>query len=117
MARDLEIVGENSSPVADLLAREVAAGFQESVVDVLVTKTCDAAIRHGVKQILLAGGVAANGHLREVMIQKAPVSVSIPSPILCTDNAAMIAACGYFRFKAGRTASWDLDVDPNLKLI
>ncbi len=117
MARDLNITGEDIDPDSKQLAREVAAGFQESVVDVLVTKTCDVAQRYGVKQILLAGGVAANGKLRETMEANAPVPVSIPSPILCTDNAAMIAACGYFRFKAGKTAGWDLDVDPNLKLV
>ncbi len=117
MARDLGIVEEEPSSETSQLAAEVAAGFQESVVDVLVTKTCQSARKHGVKQILLAGGVAANGALRELMRQRAPVPVHIPSPILCTDNGAMIAACGYFRFMAGETAGWDLDVDANLKLV
>ncbi len=117
MARDLGIVEEEPLSETSRLAAEVAAGFQESVVDVLVTKTCQSARKHGVKQILLAGGVAANGALRELMRQRAPVPVHIPSPILCTDNGAMIAACGYFRFMAGETAGWDLDVDANLKLV
>lgn len=117
MARDLGIVEEEPSSETSQLAAEVAAGFQESVVDVLVTKTCQSARKHGVKQILLAGGVAANSALRGLMLQRAPVPVHIPSPILCTDNGAMIAACGYFRFMAGKTAGWDLDVDANLKLV
>ena len=117
MARDLGIVGNESTPATHQLANEVAAGFQDSVVDVLVTKTCDVAKKHNVKQILLAGGVAANTQLRETMKKRTPVPILIPSPILCTDNAAMIASCGYFRFKAGIMAGWDLDVDPNLKLV
>lgn len=117
MSRDLRITGEEASGISDHLAAEVAAGFQESVVDVLVTKTTDVARRNGVKQILLAGGVAANEKLRRAMMQCASTPVLIPSPILCTDNAAMIAACGYFKFLAGETSGWDLDVKPNLKLI
>ena len=101
----------------EILAREIAAGFQESVVDVLVKKTCDVADRYAVKEILVAGGVAANSRLREEMILQATIPVYIPEPILCTDNAAMIAACGYFRFMNRNMAGWDLDVDPNLKLV
>ncbi len=117
MAQDLGIVGNELSPDTHQLATEVAAGFQDSVVDVLVTKPCAAAQRHNVKQVLLAGGVAANTPLRETMIKRTPVPILIPSPILCTDNAAMIASCGYFQIMAGKTAGWDLDVDPNLKLV
>lgn len=117
MARDLGIVGDTQPAESKQLAIEVAAGFQESVVDVLVTKTCEAATRCGVKQILLAGGVAANSQLRETMIKRTPIPILIPSPILCTDNAAMIASCGYFRFVEGKTSKFDLDVDPNLKLV
>jgi len=116
MARDLNIVGEDAHPDAEQLACEVAAGFQDSVVDVLVTKTCEVARRHNVKQILFAGGVAANTQLRETMMKGTPVPIFIPSPILCTDNAAMIASCGYFRFMEGKLAGFDLDVDLNLKL-
>ncbi|MFC1944894.1 tRNA (adenosine(37)-N6)-threonylcarbamoyltransferase complex transferase subunit TsaD [Chloroflexota bacterium] len=98
-------------PVAD-----VAASFQEAVVDVLAAKTAAAARRHRVKQVLLAGGVAANGRLRQEMARRCPVPLLLPTPVLCTDNAAMIASCGYFRFAAGGTADWDLDVTPGLKL-
>ncbi len=95
---------------------DAAAGFQEAVVDVLVTKTIAVARERGVKQILLAGGVAANGRLRQRLMADSPLPVLIPPLKLCTDNAAMIAACGYHRFQAGKTAGLDLDVVPGLKL-
>jgi len=65
---------------------------------------------------LLAGGVAANKLLRQRMMDKSPFPVTIPAPILCTDNAAMTAACGYYRLQAGQKDSLDLDVVPSLKL-
>ncbi|MFC1968487.1 tRNA (adenosine(37)-N6)-threonylcarbamoyltransferase complex transferase subunit TsaD [Chloroflexota bacterium] len=102
---------EKGTPVAD-----AAASFQQSVVDVLVAKTLEVARRHGVKQILLAGGVAANELLRQTMSLRSSLPVLSPSPILCTDNAAMIAACGYHRLVAGQVAGWDLDVVPGLSL-
>jgi len=86
------------------------------VIDVLVTKTVAIAKELRVKQILLAGGVAANELLRQWLVKNSPLPVLIPPPVLCTDNAAMIAACGYYRFKAGRIDSLDLDVIPSLKL-
>jgi len=98
------------------LALDIAAGFQEAVVDVLVTKTVAAASRHGVNQILLAGGVAANRLLRETMARRSPMPVLIPPIILCTDNAAMVASCAYFRLLQGKVAGWDLDVLPGLSL-
>ncbi len=117
MARDLGISADSPSPSSGQLAAEVAAGFQESVVDVLVSKTVDAAQTHGSKCILLAGGVAANSELRQSMQRRTPVPLIIPSMVLCTDNAAMIAACGYFKLMAGQTSGWDLDVKPSLKLV
>jgi N6-L-threonylcarbamoyladenine synthase len=95
---------------------DAAASFQEAVVDVLVTKTVAAARDYQVKQILLAGGVASNRRLRQSLEENSPIPVLIPEPVLCTDNAAMIAACGYFRFKAGKTDGLDLDVVPSLRL-
>jgi N6-L-threonylcarbamoyladenine synthase len=95
---------------------DAAAGFQEAVVDVLVTKTIVAARDYGVKQILVAGGVASNKLLRQWLIKKSDVPVVIPAPLLCTDNAAMVAACAYFRVEEGRVDGWDLDAIPNLKL-
>ena len=95
---------------------DAAASFQEAVIDILVTKTVTIARERRVGQILLAGGVAANGLLRKRLIESSPVPVMVPEPALCTDNAAMIAACGYYRFQAGRLDSLDLDVVPSLKL-
>ena len=94
---------------------ETAAAFQEAVVDVLATKAARAAEREGVRGVLLSGGVAANGALRRTLAQRSPVPVYVPSPLLCTDNAAMVAACAAYRFEAGR-AGWDLDVSPNLPI-
>ena len=95
---------------------DAAASFQEAVVDVLVTKTVAVAKEHRVKQILLAGGVASNERLRQWLVKNSPIPVLVPEPVLCTDNAAMIAACGYYRLQAGRIDSLDLDVVPSLKL-
>ncbi len=95
---------------------DAAAGFQEAVVDVLATKTVAVAKEHRVKQILLAGGVAANKLLRQTLIKNSPIPVLVPEPVLCTDNAAMIAACGYYQFQAGKTDGLDVDVVPNLRL-
>jgi len=97
-------------------AADAAASFQQAVVDVLVAKTVAVAREHRVKQILLAGGVASNNLLRQWLAKQSPIPVLVPPPVLCTDNAAMIAACGYFRFQAGKTDSLDLDVVPSLKL-
>lgn len=98
-------------PVAD-----IAASFQDAIVDVLVVKTRAAAEEFGAKQILLAGGVAANKHLREQMTARADRPVLIPPPKLCVDNGAMIAAAAWWHYRAGETSPWDLDVVPNLKL-
>ena len=95
---------------------DAAASFQEAVIDVLVTKTLTLAKERRVKQILLAGGVAANELLRSWLVERSPLPVLVPKPVLCTDNAAMIAACGYYRLKAGKTSDLDLDVFPSLKL-
>lgn len=119
LACDLGVAGERASVNEGdrQRAAEIAAGFQEAVVEVLCGKTCEAAREYGAREILLAGGVAANSLLRERMREKSAIPIRIPEPILCTDNAAMIAACGYFRFRAGAVAGWDLDVDPNLPLV
>jgi N6-L-threonylcarbamoyladenine synthase len=98
-------------PVANL-----AASFQDSVIDVLVEKARRAAEEHQVKLILLAGGVAANRLLRQQMAERSALPVLYPPPALCTDNAAMIASTGYFRYRAGHRSGWELDVISHLKL-
>jgi N6-L-threonylcarbamoyladenine synthase len=97
-------------------AADAAASFQEAVIDVLVTKTIAVAKERRAKQILLAGGVASNKALRQRLTLESPFPVLVPPPILCTDNAAMIAACGYYHLRAGKTNGLDLDVTPGLKL-
>ncbi len=97
-------------------AADAAASFQEAVVEVLVTKTISVAKERRVKQVLLAGGVASNARLRQRLTESSPIPVLVPPPILCTDNAAMIAACGYYRLRAGKRNGLDLDVVPGLKL-
>jgi N6-L-threonylcarbamoyladenine synthase len=95
---------------------DAAASFQEAIIDVLVTKTVIAAKEYRVNQIMLSGGVAANKQLRQSLLNNSPVEVFTPKQIYCTDNAAMIAACGYFRFKAGKSSGAELDIIPNLKI-
>jgi len=95
---------------------DIAASFQQAVSDVLVTKTVAVAGRLEVRQIVIAGGVAANKHLRDTMCRRSPIPVLIPSLALCTDNAAMVASCAYFSLLRGEVAGWDLDVNPGLKL-
>jgi N6-L-threonylcarbamoyladenine synthase len=104
-------------PPNDPRTADLAASFQEAVVDALVSKTVAAAEEHGVKQVALAGGVAANVPLRQQMAQALSVPLLCPPISLCTDNAAMIAACGCFRYRAGHVATLDLDVVPSLRLV
>jgi N6-L-threonylcarbamoyladenine synthase len=103
-------------PLDPTFVAQTAHAFQESVVDVLVAKTVDAARQYGATTILLAGGVAANTRLREELRRRADVPVLAPPLSLCTDNAAMIAAAGYYRFATGLQHDWSLDVNPSLKL-
>ncbi len=100
----------------DFSVADVAASFQLAVVDVLVTKTIEAAKQLKVEQILLSGGVAANKTLTQHFLANSPVPVLIPPSHLCTDNAAMVAACGYYHIQAGEVSGYDLDVVPSLSL-
>lgn len=98
---------------------DVAASFQQAVVDVLVGKAVAAAEKLGEKRIVVAGGVAANSHLRAAMekaCKEADIALCYPSPVYCTDNAAMIAAQGYYEFQSGRRSGLDLNAVPNLKI-
>ena len=94
----------------------VAAAFQEAIVDCMVERTIAAARLHNVKGILLGGGVASNSLLRSEMSRRAPVEVIVPAPALCTDNGAMIGAAAFFHLRHGNRFQWDLDVVPNLRL-
>jgi N6-L-threonylcarbamoyladenine synthase len=99
---------------------DVAASFQASVIEVLVTKTLKAAKEYEVKQVLLAGGVAANKGLRHAL-NEAFVSVNgvefiVPPFVLCTDNAAMIAAAGTVRFEQGNRSDMSMNAHPSLDL-
>ncbi len=110
-------IGLDGAISSDVPIKDLAASFQHGVVDQLVDKTIAAADRYGATAILLSGGVSANKMLRYVMKSKSPVPVYWPPLWLCTDNAAMIGAAAHFRFMAGQRANWDLDIDPNLKLV
>ncbi len=98
---------------------DLAASFQNAVVDVLVTHTMAAAAEYGCRTVALAGGVASNTALRAGMdraCREAGLRLCYPSPILCTDNAAMIGAAAYYEYINGARAGWDLNAVPNLKL-
>ena len=95
---------------------ELAWAFQESIVDVLVSKTLSAADEWGARGLILGGGVTANALLRERMLEQARLPTIIPPPVLCTDNGAMIAACGHVHLTRGSASLLDLDVDPSLSL-
>lgn len=99
-----------------LYVAQVASSFQQSVADVLVAKTVEAAREFKVEMILVVGGVAANSLLREEITAHAPVPVRIPDLAFCTDNAAMIGACGYYRLRQGLVSGMNLDVDPGARL-
>jgi N6-L-threonylcarbamoyladenine synthase len=98
-------------PVEDL-----AASFQATVVDVLFNKTIQAAHDHKAKEILVAGGVSANRALRQAFQSQTEFKVHIPAFSLCTDNAAMIAAAGYYRYSLGHVSGLDIDVQPTWPL-
>lgn len=106
---------ENVLADPSLLA-DTAASFQNAVVDVLVAKTIHAAREFKARQILLSGGVAANRLLTERFLNSSPLPILVPPPHLCTDNAAMVAACGYYRFQRGLLDGYDLDIVPSLTI-
>ena len=98
------------------LVRELAAAFQESVVDVLTVKLDRMARDYHCRGVILGGGVTANARLREEAVKRSPLPVFIPPPVLCTDNGAMIAACAYYQYQRGNQFGLELDVDPSLPL-
>ena len=107
------------TPLAEDRVSELSYGFQESVVDVLVTKTLRAARQVGARSVVLGGGVAANRVLRDRLADAAAsagIPLVVPRPALCTDNGAMIGAAGARRMEAGARAGLDLDARPSMPL-
>jgi N6-L-threonylcarbamoyladenine synthase len=111
--REVKKYEEEGTP---LPVEDFAASFQAAVVDVLFSKTLKAARVFNVKEILVAGGVSANRALREAFLNQEEFRVHIPPLSLCTDNAAMIAAVGYYRYVKGQRDGLDLDVLPTWPL-
>ena len=110
-----EQAAQNGTSNVDLLA----SSFQEAVVEVLAVKTRLAAQEYDIKQVVLAGGVAANARLRERLTEElAPLTIQLRFPPIefCTDNAAMIAGAAFFHLCRGEQHDWTLDVQPNLSL-
>lgn len=98
---------------------DIAASFQEAVVDVLVSKTVSAAKKYHMKKVAIAGGVASNSALRQRMEKACEINgldFYYPSPIYCTDNAAMIGVAAYYEYKNGISHGLDLNAVPNLKI-
>ena len=98
---------------------DVAASFQKAVCDVLVDHAIQAVKDYKIPKLAMAGGVASNSALREAMktaCEKRNIPFYYPSPILCTDNAAMIGAAAYYEYMNGSRTGLDLNAVPNLKL-
>lgn len=103
----------------DYSQADVAASFQKAVVDVLVEHSLHAVKEFGYDRFAIAGGVASNSALREAFereCRKRKIAFYCPSPLLCTDNAAMIGAAGYYQYIRGARSSYDLNAEPNMKL-
>ena len=98
---------------------DIAAGFQEAVVDTLVEKAVRACVLKKVKHFVLGGGVAANQLLRDVLAERLEglgINIYFPAMELCQDNAAMVAGLGYQLYKRGKVSGLNLEVEPNLKI-
>lgn len=103
----------------EICVPDLAASFQNAVVEVLVSRTVEAAKEYGFSKVAIAGGVASNTALREAMqhaCMDAGLSFYYPSPVFCTDNAAMIGTAAYYEYRKGVCAGWDLNAVANLRL-
>ena len=102
-----------------IIEADVAAAFQAAVVDVLVSKAMLAMEEYGFQKFAIAGGVASNSAIRQAFVEeceKKGYAFYYPSPVYCTDNAAMIGAAAYYEYRNGTRHGWDLNAVPNLKL-
>jgi N6-L-threonylcarbamoyladenine synthase len=112
-------LADDAGDLPSEIVAELAWGFQAAVVDVLATKTIRAARAIGARSVVLGGGVAANGALRDRLAADTTalgIPLIVPRPALCTDNGAMIGAAGARRFAAGQRSGLDLDARPSLPL-
>ena len=102
----------------DINKADLCASFEKDVTDILLENTLKAAKMLNIKTIALAGGVSANSYIREnfINLEKEGYKIYYPEPILCTDNAAMIASAGYYRYISGVTSDLTLNAVPNLKI-
>ncbi len=115
----LNYVNSEKQAGREIHTADVAASFQQAVLDVIVAKTVGAAVKMKKDKIVLAGGVAANSRLRDMMKEacgKEGIELYYPSPVLCTDNAAMIGCAAYYKYRAGYTDDLTLDAVPQLPL-
>lgn len=115
----LNYLNQKDQKGEDIVVKDVAASFQQAVLDVLVDKSFRLAKEKSSDKIVLAGGVASNSALRRMMKERGKeenIDIYYPSKVLCTDNAAMIASAAYFNFKAGNLSDLHLNVMPNLSL-
>lgn len=115
----LNYVNSEKQAGREISMPDVAAAFQEAVLEVIVTKTVRAAVDMKMDRIVMAGGVAANSRLREMMEEACGsrgIRLLYPSPVLCTDNAAMIGCAAYYRYLEGDFDDLTLDATPNLPL-
>ena len=115
----LNYINSEKQAGREISVPDVAAGFQVAVLDVIVAKTVGAAVDMGKDKIVLAGGVAANSMLREMLEKECDthgLKLYYPAPVLCTDNAAMIGCAAYYKYMAGERDDLTLDAIPNLKL-
>lgn len=115
----LNYVNSEKQAGREINVPDVAASFQQAVLEVIVKKTVDAALKMNKDKIVMAGGVSANSRLREMMqfeCEKHGIALYHPSPILCTDNAAMIGCAAYYKYLAGEIDDLTLDAIPNLPL-
>ncbi len=97
--------------------RDLAASFQAAVVDALVEKTVAAAAEYKVREVLVAGGVAANALLRARLKERLAIPFRYPPLVLCTDNAAMIASAGYYRYAEVVQHDFSLDIEPSARFV